>query len=343
VVRTDPNGQFWWIVIGAIIGGINADRNGGNFWTGAFVGAVSGAISWGVSSAFSGILGESLTTSVLSGAVGGGLTSSAFGGDFWEGAGQGALAGAIAWGVDSYIGKGQKWYDKGFFGGLKGGFNAIARGGNFFEGFASGFGGSLQDSLASAAGDSIDKYINRDRVRWDIDGYYEVYYSHENDTIYWVDSQGKIIKSWKCSDEFVKGYDKETKQPRASLPDGDYTFTAGDVGTDHGISYGTFYIDTGDPRGRDIHGGGSGLSTEKTRNEDFMNKEGAYAPRQGWVKTYGCLRMQNADGEALSRLIIKQGNTVPAHVCSSIVIKDGWIMGYSQKGIGITRFTGEGM
>ncbi|HEX8817223.1 MAG TPA: RHS repeat-associated core domain-containing protein [Terriglobales bacterium] len=42
------------------------------------------------------------------------------------------------------------------------------------------------------------------------------------------------------------------------------------------------FIDTGDPRGRDIHGGGSGLP-------DPM------APYQGWVPTLGCTRGQNAD------------------------------------------------
>ena len=41
-----------------------------------------------------------------------------------------------------------------------------------------------------------------------------------------------------------------------------------------------------------------------------------YAPRQGFVKTYGCLRMQNADGEELSRLIIDHGNSVPLVVQS---------------------------
>lgn len=42
------------------------------------------------------------------------------------------------------------------------------------------------------------------------------------------------------------------------------------------------YLDTGDPRGRDIHGGGS-CSKDPT------------ADRQGWCVTLGCTRAQNED------------------------------------------------
>ena len=35
-----------------------------------------------------------------------------------------------------------------------------------------------------------------------------------------------------------------------------------------------------------------------------------FAPYQGWVPTYGCLRMQNADGEEVSRWIIDNGNNM---------------------------------
>ncbi|HBE79163.1 MAG TPA: hypothetical protein DDW65_15525, partial [Firmicutes bacterium] len=158
VIRSDPNGQFWWIVIGAIIGGINAERNGGNFWTGAFVGAVSGVISWGVSSAFSGMLGESLTTSVLSGAVGGGITNSAFGGDFWEGAGQGALSGALTWGANQLWGEQlTQWAgDDAFKMAAANAFNSGvvggAMGGNPVEAAATG-------AAYSAGGSIFDKFI----------------------------------------------------------------------------------------------------------------------------------------------------------------------------------------
>jgi RHS repeat-associated protein len=50
------------------------------------------------------------------------------------------------------------------------------------------------------------------------------------------------------------------------------------------------YLNTGDPRGRDIHGGGSGLLDP-------------YAPRQGWVPTRGCTRGQNEDIQELNRRI----------------------------------------
>jgi hypothetical protein len=50
------------------------------------------------------------------------------------------------------------------------------------------------------------------------------------------------------------------------------------------------YIDTGDPRGRDIHGGGTGLADP-------------YEPRQGWVPTRGCGRGQNEDVQRLGDAI----------------------------------------
>lgn len=105
---------------------------------------------------------------------------------------------------------------------------------------------------------------------------------------------------FECRDDFVSG-ENEEGQPRESLPNGDYFVEAEEygprAGRANGPAYGTFYIKTGDPRGRDIHGGGSGL-------------QNPFAPRQGWVPTYGCLRMQNKDGEKLSKFIIDAGNAV---------------------------------
>ncbi len=104
---------------------------------------------------------------------------------------------------------------------------------------------------------------------------------------------GKCLGSWECRDAFVPGYNDEGL-PRASLPDGVYDDVDAEVyyPGEQPQMYGTFYITTGDYRGRDIHGGGSGLSEP-------------YAPYQGWVPTLGCLRMQNADGEELSNMIIE--------------------------------------
>jgi len=48
--------------------------------------------------------------------------------------------------------------------------------------------------------------------------------------------------------------------------------------------------DGGGVLGRDIHGGGTGLTDP-------------YAPRQGWVPTYGCTRGQNEDVQRLGNAI----------------------------------------
>ena len=50
------------------------------------------------------------------------------------------------------------------------------------------------------------------------------------------------------------------------------------------------YIDTGDSRGRDIHGGGTGLKDP-------------FAPNQGWKPTMGCTRGQNDDVKRLGQAI----------------------------------------
>ena len=105
-------------------------------------------------------------------------------------------------------------------------------------------------------------------------------------------------KGWEChSDFFSKNGEHE------ALPDGEYVCHADEPPAENNESYGTFYISTGDPRGRDIHGGGSDL-------------EDPFADYQGWEPTYGCLRMQNADGQALSRMILDDGNDIPFTVYS---------------------------
>lgn len=105
------------------------------------------------------------------------------------------------------------------------------------------------------------------------------------------------IRSWECRNDFEEGCN-ESGEPHETLPIGEYICSAEPPGIKQEESYGTFYIYTGDSRGRDIHGGGSSLPEP-------------YAPYQGWLCTYGCLRMQNADGEELSQLIIDAGNSVP--------------------------------
>lgn len=83
-----------------------------------------------------------------------------------------------------------------------------------------------------------------------------------------------------------------------SHPGADGAFFTPDVNvvSDAGsyISYGPpgTYIDTGDKRGRDIHGGGK-----------CKGKKGSQLPRQGWCATLGCTRGQNEDVQELARRI----------------------------------------
>ena len=105
---------------------------------------------------------------------------------------------------------------------------------------------------------------------------------------------------FECRHAHFSGYNSEG-QPYESLPVGNYIAHADEPPAEDSAEYGTFYISTGDYRGRDVHGGGSGLDDPK-------------APRQGWYPTLGCLRMQNEDGQELSRLIINAGNDVPMEV-----------------------------
>lgn len=83
---------------------------------------------------------------------------------------------------------------------------------------------------------------------------------------------------------------------RNSRPGADGPFSTPDVNRVPSVTnnqaYGPngSYIDTGDARGRDIHGGG-------TRLPDPL------APRQGWAPTKGCTRGQNEDVDALGEAI----------------------------------------
>lgn len=125
----------------------------------------------------------------------------------------------------------------------------------------------------------------------------EIQYQRGKKRIFAMDENYQVVGAWECRDDFVEGYNRYG-DPRGSLPDGVYTGVSAEVtGGAYGSAYGNFYITSGDPRGRDIHGGGSGLSNP-------------YADYQGWVPTYGCLRMQNADGVELSQMIIDSGNNV---------------------------------
>ena len=122
-------------------------------------------------------------------------------------------------------------------------------------------------------------------------------YSIADQYLYYERDNGDVV-SIECHNEFEEGTN-EYGEPREALPIGEYVAHADEPPTSYnGPAYGTFYINTGDPRGRDIHGGGSSLPDP-------------LAPRQGFLCTYGCLRAQNEDGEKLSLLIIEDGNDVP--------------------------------
>lgn len=125
----------------------------------------------------------------------------------------------------------------------------------------------------------------------------EIQFQKRKQRIFALDENYNVVASYPCRDDFFPGVN-EYGQPRASLPIGTYEHVSAELG-DFGKSYGTFYITTGDHRGRDIHGGGNGYGIPDP-----------YAKRQGWLGTYGCLRMQNEDGEELSKMIIESGNDI---------------------------------
>lgn len=84
--------------------------------------------------------------------------------------------------------------------------------------------------------------------------------------------------------------DRRRSQPGAQDP-----YTTPDVTPRNNINTSAYgppgaYIDTGDQRGRDIHGGGSSLPDP-------------FSPRQGWRPTLGCTRGQNEDVQELNRRI----------------------------------------
>ena len=119
-------------------------------------------------------------------------------------------------------------------------------------------------------------------------------FSRTDQRLYLEDENGGL-SFFECRSDFVAGLN-DSGQPRASLPLGTYEVYALPW-EDRGEGFGCGYIVTGDPRGRDIHGGGSGC-------------EDPYAPRQGWCPTYGCLRMHNEDIRGLIDLIVEAGNSV---------------------------------
>jgi hypothetical protein len=107
IMRSDPSGQFWQIIIPALIGGIYAYANGGDFMQGFVMGLMTGMLSAGIGEALSGtalsdVLGP-MGTQMLSGGISGGVISMMSGGDFWSGVGMGAFSAGVGYGLDKLI------------------------------------------------------------------------------------------------------------------------------------------------------------------------------------------------------------------------------------------------
>ena len=118
--------------------------------------------------------------------------------------------------------------------------------------------------------------------------------------IFAMNEHYELVGAWECRDDFVPGFN-DYQQERDSLPNGVYYSVWGelldkdDPNKNYGPAYGSFYITSNDPRGRDIHGGGSASPDP-------------FADYQGWYPTLGCLRMQNANGRELVQMMIDSGN-----------------------------------
>jgi RHS repeat-associated protein len=107
IMRADPTGKFWQFLIPALIGGVCAYANGGDFMQGFAMGLMTGGISIGIGEVLAntalGTVLKSFGTSVVSGGISGGITSMISGGDFWSGVGMGAFSAGIGFGLDKYI------------------------------------------------------------------------------------------------------------------------------------------------------------------------------------------------------------------------------------------------
>ena len=154
IVRSDPTGQFWWLLIMALLNGIENSAKGGSFFGGFCQGAITsfagGVVGSAVSGAVDGAFGMSAATnlgiSTLSGAVAGGITGSLMGGNFWSG--------FVSGGVGGFMGVVDAAKGNDFFAHIKNWFN-----GAFGQFVASG--GKYQFGLSDAANMSgLGDYFN---------------------------------------------------------------------------------------------------------------------------------------------------------------------------------------
>ena len=61
----------------------------------------------------------------------------------------------------------------------------------------------------------------------------EIQFQRSRQTIYAMDEDYEVIKSWPCHDDFFAGYNSEG-EPRESLPDGTYPDVSAEITTAYG-------------------------------------------------------------------------------------------------------------
>jgi RHS repeat-associated protein len=140
----DPDGNFWHIVIGAVIGGVingitHIDKPGG-FLQGFAIGAVAGAVTAATGGAAAGLAATGTGAGALGGLVSGGFSSGVIGGAISGSAG--ALLGGPALGLGNKIFYGENYsliqYGRdvllgGLIGGVVGGVSAAIKGNNIWS------------------------------------------------------------------------------------------------------------------------------------------------------------------------------------------------------------------
>jgi RHS repeat-associated protein len=155
---TDPSGQFWNLIVGALIGGtINWIANGAQFsWKGLGyfgVGALAGALSAGIGSGVSSALAKGGTFSAGFWGTSTGMTATS---SFWTGAAIGGSSGfsaGLSTGFGNSLIQGQK-FDQALWGGFKDGIIGGVTGG-LIGGISSGI-SAVKDGRTFWRGGKID-------------------------------------------------------------------------------------------------------------------------------------------------------------------------------------------
>ena len=242
----------------------------------------------------------------FAGAVAGGAASGAVMGaasgqginGIMQGAAMGALSGGITYGIGSMQ---PEWGDFGTavaHGVAQGGLS-YAQGGQFAVGFAWGFGGKMGEGYeiwgSMVVGGVAARLSGGSFANGAMTGAYVYLF---NASLHTDMRQNTTTFDPRPEDPNGEPFTIETRVrvDSHSLPGAGDPFETDDiVGVRHRAPdprYGPngAYIDVGDSRSRNIHGGGSSLSVP-------------YADQQGWRATFGCTRGQNIDVINLGRRI----------------------------------------